>query len=277
MPLLVRRSLDDLADVSELTTCMRRPACRPGRLGALDEWQAVALHAVESGRPGVKAAPRLADTPEPAHVDCLVIVDLRPRRPGQDAVAMDALDALDAIGKRNVELVAQVRPEQWDDPTPCTEWNVRTLAGHLIAGRYVYRGLLEGVPVAELRPMLQRQGEAVGDDPIAACEQAVQSIHEAFTEPGALERTVHHTIGDMPGSQLLVQLVADCAVHSWDLATAIGADPGLDEQLVQLAGEFYAAMTQLDAVYAYGWFKPPAQPLPEGATPLERLIHLVGR
>jgi hypothetical protein len=37
--------------------------------------------------------------------------------------------------------------------------------------------------------------------------------------------------------QLLVQLVADCAVHSWDLATAIGVDPGLE---------------------------PPASPLPEG-------------
>jgi uncharacterized protein (TIGR03086 family) len=190
---------------------------------------------------------------------------------------MDAMDALDAIGKRNVELVAQVKPEQWDDPTPCPEWNVRTLVGHLIAGRYVYRGLLEGVPVAELRPMLQRQSEAAGDDPVAACESAVRSIREAFAEPGALERTVHHTVGDMPGSELLVQLVADLVVHSWDLATAIGVDPGLDEQLVELACEFYAPRMQKDAIYAYGWFKPPAKPLPEDATSLERLIHLVGR
>ena len=34
---------------------------------------------------------------------------------------------------------------------------------------------------------------------------------------------------------------------------------------------------QKDAIYAYGWFKPPAKPLPESATSLERLIHLVGR
>jgi uncharacterized protein (TIGR03086 family) len=192
-------------------------------------------------------------------------------------MAMDAMDTLDAIGKRNVELVAQVKPEQWDIPTPCTEWNVRTLVGHLIAARYVYRGLLEGVPVTELRPMLQRQSEAVGDDPVAACEQAVRSIREAFAEPGALERTVHHTIGDMPGSELLVQLVADLVVHSWDLATAIGVDPGLDEQLVELAYEFYAARMQKDAIYADGWFKPPAKALSEGATPMDRLIHLVGR
>jgi uncharacterized protein (TIGR03086 family) len=192
-------------------------------------------------------------------------------------MAMEAMDALCAVGKRNVELVAQVKPEQWDDPTPCLEWNVRTLVGHLIAGRYVYRGLLEGVPVAELRPMLQRQSEAVGDDPVTACEQAARSIREAFAEPGALERTVHHTRGDMPGSELLVQGVADLVVHTWDLATAIGVDPELDDQLVELAYQFYAPIMQQGAIYAYGWFKPPAKPLPEGATPMERLIHLVGR
>jgi uncharacterized protein (TIGR03086 family) len=190
---------------------------------------------------------------------------------------MDAMDALDAVGERNVQLVRQVGPGQWDGATPCTEWNVRALVGHLITGRHVYRGFLEGVPVAELRLMLQRPGEAAVDDPAAACESAVRSIRAAFAQPGALERTVHHTIGDMPGRQLLVQLVADCVVHSWDLATAIGADPGLDEQLIELSYEFYLPLLQQDAVYAYGWFKPPASPLPEGATALERLLHLLGR
>jgi uncharacterized protein (TIGR03086 family) len=190
---------------------------------------------------------------------------------------MDALAALDAVGERNVQLVRQVGPDQWDDPTPCTEWDVRALVGHLITGRHVYRGLLEGVPVADLRAMLRRQDEARGDDPVAACESAVRSIRAAFAEQGALERTVHHTIGDMPGRQLLVQLVADCTVHSWDLATAIGVDPGLDEQLIELSYEFYVPLMQQDAIHSYGWFKPPASPLPEDATTLERLLHLLGR
>ena len=47
---------------------------------------------------------------------------------------------------------------------------------------------------------------------------AVRSIRAAFAQPGALDRTVHRTIGDIPGRHLLVQLVADCVVHSWDLA-----------------------------------------------------------
>src|SRR5215472_6801364 len=80
--------------------------------------------------------------------------------PAQETDAMDAMDALDTVGERNVQLVRQVGPDQWDDATPCTEWDVRSLVGHVITGRHVYRGLLEGVPVAGLRLMLQRQGDA---------------------------------------------------------------------------------------------------------------------
>ena len=151
----------------------------------------------------------------------------------------------------------------------------RTLVGHLIAGTQGYCELLKGAPAAKLRSTLAQQSEAAGTDPVTTIKSAVRSLRAAFAEPGALERTVHHRIGDMPGSELLVQLVADLVVHSWDLATAIGVDPGLDEQLVELAYVFYAPRMQKEVMYAYGWFRPPAKPLPEGATPLERLIHLV--
>lgn len=125
--------------------------------------------------------------------------------------------------------------------------------------------------------MLERQSQAVGTDPVSGCESAVRSVRAAFAEPGALERTVHHPIGDIPGSQLLVQLIGDCIVHSWDLATAIGVGPRPDEQLVGFAYGFYASRARSGILYVNGWFAAPTRPLPEGATPLERLIHLVGR
>ena len=88
---------------------------------------------------------------------------------------------------------------------------------------------------------------------------------------------MHHPIGDIPGSELLVQLIGDCVVHSCDLATAMGVGPGLDEQLVGFAYGFYASRARSGILYVNGWFAAPTRPLPEGATPLERLIHLVGR
>jgi uncharacterized protein (TIGR03086 family) len=189
---------------------------------------------------------------------------------------MDAMNALDASAERVAELVGQVGPEQWNNPTPCTEWNVRTLVGHLIAGTQGYCELLRGAPVAKLRSLLERQSDAVGTDPVTTYRSAARSVRAAFAEPGALERTVHHAI-DMPGSQLLAFWISDAVIHSWDLATAIGVDPGLDEQVVEFVYGLLAPRAQTGALYATGWVAAPTRPLPEGATPLEQLIHLVGR
>jgi uncharacterized protein (TIGR03086 family) len=79
----------------------------------------------------------------------------------------------------------------------------------------------------------------------------------------------------MPGSDLLLFWASDAVVHSWDLATAIGVGPALDEQVVEFV--YGVVAPKADLYYASGWFAAPARPLPGGATPLERLIHLVGR
>ena len=190
---------------------------------------------------------------------------------------MDLMDGLDASGERVVELVGQVRPDQWYEPTPCTEWDVRTLVGHLVATRQGYCALLDGGSAADLMSFIARQGEAAETDPVATLRNAVRSVRAAFAEPGALERTVHHPVGDMPGSQLLGLLVMDSVIHSWDLATAIGMDPELDEQLVDQVYELLAPRAEGGGLYARGSFAPPTRPLSDGATPLERLIHIAGR
>ena len=190
---------------------------------------------------------------------------------------MPGLDAHDASAGRVVELVARVRPEQWSNPTPCSDWNVTTLVGHLIASMHGYCALLRGAPAAQLLTLLEGQSEAGGTDAVMACKAAVQSVCAAFAEHGALERIVHHPIGDIPGSRLLAMRTMDNVIHSWDLATAIGVDPRLDERLVEVVYEYLAPRAHSGALYAPGYFLRPTKPLPEGATRLEQLIHLVGR
>jgi uncharacterized protein (TIGR03086 family) len=190
---------------------------------------------------------------------------------------MEAMDALDASSERMVELVGQVGLEQWSQPTPCKEWNVRTLVGHLIATRQAYCTLLEGAPAAERTSLVERQGDAGGADPVTTLRSAVRAVRAAFTGPGALDRTVCHPIGDILGSQLLAQLIMDSVIHSWDLATAIGADARLDEQLVDHVYKFLAPRAAGGGLYARGYFAAPTRPLPDGATPAERLMHLAGR
>jgi uncharacterized protein (TIGR03086 family) len=190
---------------------------------------------------------------------------------------MHALEAHDASVGRVMELVGRVRPEQGGNPTPCSGWNVTTLVGHLIATMQGYCALLQGAPAAQLLSLLERQSEAGGTDPVMACKAAVRSVCAAFAEPGALERIVHHPIGDIPGSRLLAMRTTDNVIHSWDLATAIGADPRLDERLVEVVYEYLVPRAQNGAMYATGYFSSPTKPLPEGATRQEKLLHLAGR
>jgi hypothetical protein len=103
---------------------------------------------------------------------------------------------------------------------------------------------------------------------VTTCKSAVRLVRVAFAEPGALERTVHHTV-DIPGRQLLALRIVDNVIHSWDLASAIGVDPALDEQLVEITYRLLAPMAQSGALYATGLISAPTTPLPEGATSLE--------
>jgi hypothetical protein len=91
---------------------------------------------------------------------------------------------------------------------------------------------------------------------------------------------VHHRV-DIPAGQLQALWISDAVIHSWDLATAIGVDPGLDDQVVELAYGYCASMARGEGpyggLYVNGWFALPPTQLLGGATVLDRLIHLAGR
>ena len=67
----------------------------------------------------------------------------------------DLARACEAVG----DLIAEIRPEQWTAPTPCTEWNVRDLVEHLVGMDLVFAALIEG------EPMPERGADRLGDDP----------------------------------------------------------------------------------------------------------------
>ena len=45
---------------------------------------------------------------------------------------MDLVDTLDQTFQHAQQIIAGVRPDQYDDKTPCTEWTVRDLLNHEI-------------------------------------------------------------------------------------------------------------------------------------------------
>lgn len=188
---------------------------------------------------------------------------------------MEPMAALDASASRVVALLGQVEWDQWSLPTPCTQWDVRQLAGHVIAGMCGYAGLLHGAPAGRLVALAEQQATVGGDDPHAAAVEAAAAVRAAFDEPGALERTVHHPMGDLPGGRLLQMRIGDNVVHGWDLATALGLPADIDDALAEHVCAYLAPIA--DQLPATGYFAPPRRTLPPEASAQDRLLTMVGR
>ncbi len=91
-----------------------------------------------------------------------------------------------------------------------------------------------------------------------------------------MERTVHHFIGDIPGAQLLGVRTGDLAVHSWDLARALGLDEQLDPAL---AASVWAGLAPVAPFLGQSGMFGEGQSgtLPEDASDQARLLDATGR
>lgn len=168
--------------------------------------------------------------------------------------------------------VAQVQADHLALPTPCSEWTVRALLAHVIGGDHAYVALLHGSSAEQFRSLLT--AFEVGDDPLEQFRHSAAEMIAAFDEPGALERTVQHPMGELPAIELHGMRVTEWTIHSWDLARALDADDSLDTELIE---SLYTSLApRVDALAASGYFQPPTG-LPTTAPLQDRLLDLLGR
>lgn len=169
--------------------------------------------------------------------------------------------------------VHAVRRDQWDGPTPCTDWSVRDVVNHVTVEQLWVPPLVrEGRTITEVGDSFE--GDVLGDHPAVSWDRAASAAKAAFGEPGALDRTARLSYGDTPAGAYCAQLTADVVVHAWDLSRGIGADETLPADLVEsTANEVspYAA-----GLAKSGLFASPVEP-PPGADAQAKLLCLLGR
>lgn len=176
------------------------------------------------------------------------------------------LRALDEFDRQ----VRTVTDDQWGDPTPCSEWNVRDLVNHVVSEDLWAPHLLEGKTLDEVGDRFD--GDVLGDDPVAAWTRARDGAVEAIE--GWTGEPVHTSMGQIPAEEYVAQLFTDHLIHAWDLARGIGADEELDPELV---GECYRiSLPHEDMIRASGVYGSRLVP-PAGADPQARLLALYGR
>lgn len=176
--------------------------------------------------------------------------------------------AMSVFGDR----LARVDASQWGSPTPCTEWDVRSLVNH-VAGELLWiPPLLEGRTIAEVGDRFD--GDVLGADPLATWTSAVAAAEAAATEPGAQERTVHLSFGDFPGGGYLGQITSDLVIHGWDLARAVKADDRIAPDLLQFVAAFLGP--QVEDWRSAGAFGASVEPDKEAGVQ-DQLIAQTGR
>src|SRR5215210_3396819 len=135
--------------------------------------------------------------------------------------------ALTEFGNR----VEQVGDDQWGNPTPCPDWDVRALVAHLVDEQRWAPYLLGGGTVADAGDRFA--GDPLGDDPKGAWSAASAAALDAFSADGGLDRPVRLSYGEVSARDYIWEMTVDATVHAWDLARGIGVDDRLDPELVR--------------------------------------------
>ena len=175
---------------------------------------------------------------------------------------------LNATVRTTADLVRGVPPDRLDAPTPCRDWDVRTLTNHLLQ------------VVTALH--LAGRGEDVPDDlwsrdlsgdPGRFDEEARGAV-EAWADPAAFGRAVAVGAGPMPAPLVATMLASDLVLHGWDLARATGQVFTCDDEAAAMTLRFItdtAAQGRTMGLYA--------EPVPVAAdaSALDRALGASGR
>ena len=184
-------------------------------------------------------------------------------------------DPVELLVVANDEFARRLRlvgPDDWQRPTPCSEWDVRALVNHVVGANVRYPLLLHGAPTEQVEAT--RAVDQLGDDALGSFLATADGVVACFHEDGALERVAHHVAGDRSGRELLSMRILDAAIHGWDLARAIGSDESLDDDVVAF---LLAYTADLDLGPQQRAFAPADAEGPSTASTQDQLLHRLGR
>jgi len=177
-------------------------------------------------------------------------------------------DAADAAART----VDNVKPAQFGDPTPCPEWDVRTLLNHLILWTsYSAERRAHDESVSE---ELMAKDFAAEPSFAAAYRAQLDRALAAWADPAAWERDLNVMGAPTPAADVAGLLLAEIVLHAWDLAAATGQSYTVGDKAAEAALTAVAANAELFRQYE-GFAEP--VPVAADAPVLDRVLALSGR
>jgi uncharacterized protein (TIGR03086 family) len=145
------------------------------------------------------------------------------------------------------------------DRTSCEQWSVQDLVDHIVAAPARFARMVRGEEIDWTAPT-----PSAGHDPAGRFRSNGDDLLRAVRG---------HAAPDAPVA--LDWQCAELAVHTWDLAVALGRSTSdLDAEVAERGLAFMRAnLTESNRGPAFG----PEQPAPEGADPYQRAAAFSGR
>ncbi|WP_328998027.1 TIGR03086 family metal-binding protein [Kribbella sp. NBC_00709] len=156
-------------------------------------------------------------------------------------------------------------------PTPCPDYDVRTLLGHLltVAGR-INLALTGGNPLD-----IPTITTGVDDVPSAWKERRT-AIDGTLAEDGVLGRICTLPWGTLPGAAAIGAYTGELTTHSWDLAKATGRTDLLDDSLAVYCLPLVQRAIPVEPRGGHVPFGP-VVPVADDASPYDQLAGWQGR
>lgn len=171
----------------------------------------------------------------------------------------DAVRALSHALDQTGDVLAQVRRDHLDRPTPCEEWDVQRLVDHLVATPGRFLTMMRGE-----QPDWSAEPERIDEDWAGNFRSSADDLLHAW-----------HQVGDGEAPVSADWQMAELAVHTWDLAQAIGRGTAdLDAEVAERGLAFMQAnLTDENRGPAFG----PPQEVGQDGTPYDRIAAFAGR
>jgi uncharacterized protein (TIGR03086 family) len=190
--------------------------------------------------------------------------------PTRGDITMGPLEQLAELEPLLDNVASGITANDLDAPTPCANFTVRGVLGHVIGGATQFAAAFRGEAPPEVPADV-----ADAPDVVARTGNALAGLMSAIRSPGALDRTVAAPFGEMPGDAFARFVVLDGLVHGWDLATATQQTYEPSDALVAEVDAF-AHQAIAPAMRDGDTFANAVEP-PAGATSIERLAAFTGR
>jgi uncharacterized protein (TIGR03086 family) len=186
---------------------------------------------------------------------------------------MDDMTLLAGVLTKTADLVDGATEGDWNRPTPCSEYTVKDLVGHMVGWSSSFEAAANG-RTPEGDPAAYQPSEKSA----AQFRAAVESIVAGWQANGVDREVSLVGASGMPGQMVFDMTMMEYLAHGWDLGTATGQSlPYTDDE-----AEAVLARAQ-NGPLANAQYRGPGQPfgpivdVPDDAPAIARFAGFMGR